>query len=585
MYKEKNTKYQKKLKIKELAQIATEKINENKILLDTLSLYRQNIENIKSLMNKKNKNENSEIKTTSNSTEIKNNNEETNVHNSIKDEFIAYLKEIQKSIDNLKELNQKLLQKYKSNNNKIFDETSLQKINLQKYRTDNFILFYDIRPKDDLIKILNKNVTNSRRNSVFKELKRDTFISTGNSENYLNTDNLYLQRDLQVECKSFNKCINKIKKKRIKIQNNQIKEEYLRKIIDYFQKEQKITLENKETSNSIFKKKKEKGENNFLSFSSNKKKLVNNKRKNNMNNINKYNSVTDDQFRDKYQFEEDLSGLGGFNDDQTYLGNKGEINNLLFSNEENKNETKKEKKIKKKFDFQTVDELFDLENDEGENEVIIQDELHSDDEVVFEKKIKNKVRINTNYLSEIKKQVPNLYLNQIEFNKRKIINDADLYSYQRRKYQINNLDENIRLMRKRIKKLKKRVANNKEKLQAFKEFDEKAKEKYKILKPLKIVSSLKDYNISFMKKEFYNFRNKKNDVIDEVDEKKYENEEKNNENSDEEGDADDYSDEMRRRNKNKFNNNMVVTEAYDEEDKKYDFDNYDDFENNKPKSK
>ena len=155
---------------------------------------------------------------------------------------------------------------------KIFDESSLQKIDLQKNRTDNFILFYDIRPKDDIIKILNKNILNSRRNSVFREIRRDSFISTGNSENYLNTDNLYLQRDLQVECKSFNKCINKIKKKRKKIQNNQIKEEYLRKIIDYFQKEQKITLENKETSNSIFKKKKEKGENNFISFSSNKKK-------------------------------------------------------------------------------------------------------------------------------------------------------------------------------------------------------------------------------------------------------------------------------------------------------------------------
>ena len=255
MYKEKNTKYQKKLKIKELAQIATEKINENKILLDTLSLYRQNIENIKSLMNKKNKNENSEIKTTSNSTEIKTNNDESNVNFSIKDEFIAYLREIQKSVDNLKELNQKLTQKYNSNNNKIFDESSLQKIDLQKNRTDNFILFYDIRPKDDIIKILNKNILNSRRNSVFREIRRDSFISTGNSENYLNTDNLYLQRDLQVECKSFNKCINKIKKKRKKIQNNQIKEEYLRKIIDYFQKEQKIKLENQEISNSIFKKK------------------------------------------------------------------------------------------------------------------------------------------------------------------------------------------------------------------------------------------------------------------------------------------------------------------------------------------
>ena len=584
MYKEKNTKYEKKIKIKELAQIATEKINENKILLDTLSLYRQNIENIKSIMNKKHNNENSEIKTTSNSTEIKNNIEESKVNYSIKDEFISYLKETQKLVDSLKELNNKLLQKYKSNNNKIFDETSLQKINLQKYRTDNFILFYDIRPKEDIIKILNKNVTNSRRNSVFKEMKRESFISTGNSENYLNTDNLYLQRDLQLECKNFNKCLNKMMKKRKKIQKIQIKEEYLRKIIDYVQKDQSITLKSKE--NSIFKKKKENEKNNFLSFSTNKKKIANNKRKNNMNN-NIFNSVTEDPFRQKYQFEEDLSGLGGFNDDQTYMANKGGINNLLFPNEENENENepKKEKKIKKKFDFQTVDELFDLENDEGEKEVIIQDELHSDDEVVFEKKIKNKVRINTNYLSEIKKQVPNLYLNQIEFNKRKIINDADLYSYQRRKYYINNIDEKIKLMRKRIKKLKKRIANNKEKLEAFKEFDEKAKEKYKILKPLKLVSSLKDYNISFMRKEFYNFRNKKNDVIAEVDEKKYENDEKNNENSEEEGDGDDYSDELRRRKKNKYDNNMFVTEAYDEEDKKYAFDNFDDYENNKPKSK
>ena len=33
MFKEKVSKFQKKLKIKELAQIATEKINENKILI------------------------------------------------------------------------------------------------------------------------------------------------------------------------------------------------------------------------------------------------------------------------------------------------------------------------------------------------------------------------------------------------------------------------------------------------------------------------------------------------------------------------------------------------------------------------
>jgi hypothetical protein len=307
-----------------------------------------------------------------------------------------------------------------------------------------------------------------------------------------------------------------------------------------------------------------------------------------MNN-NNYNSITIDNLGKNYQFEDDLSGLGGgFNDDQTFVTNKGGINNLLFSNEnENstKNEKKKEREVKKKFNFLPVDELFDLENDESEKEVIIQDELHSDDEVVFEKKIKNKVRINTMYISQIKKQVPNLYFNQIEFNKRKIINDADLYSYQRREYYKNDVDENIKLMRKRIKKLRKRIKINKEKLEALIEFDKKAKEKYKVLKPLKVISSLKDYNISFMKREFYNFR-KKNDIIAEVDEKNYENEEKKNDDS-EDGDGDDYSDEMRKRNKYKNNNDILMTEVNNEDEKRYEpgmIDDYD-YENNKPKSK
>jgi hypothetical protein len=365
------------------------------------------------------------------------------------------------------------------------------------------------------------------------------------------------------------------------------KEEYLQKVIDYFEKEKNISLEKKESS--IFKKKKENNTNNFLSFSSNKKKVANNKRKNNMNN-NNYNSITIDELGKKYQFEEDFNDLGGgYNDDQTYMANKGGINNLLFSNDnetKNKIEKKKEKEkeVKKKFNFLTVDELFDLENDEGEKEVIIQDELHSDDEVVFEKKIKNKVRISTMYLSEIKKTVPNLYLNQIEFNKKKIMNEADLYSYQRREYFKQNVDENIRLMKKRIKKLKNRLSINKQKLQALIEFDKKAKEKYKVLKPLKVQSSLKDYNISFMRREFYNFKNKKNDIIAEVDEKNYENEEKKNDDSEEEGDVDDYSDEMRK--KKKFNkNNIVATEANDEDDKQNNIGNYYDYDYDKPKSK
>ena len=588
MYTEKkNSKLEKKLQIKDLAQIATEKIHENKLLLETLSFYKQKIEIIKSFMNRKNNNENSEIKTTANSTEIKSNIDEPNINESIKKEFTEYNEEMKKFKANLNESIKKLLVKYETNNNIAFDESSLQNINLQKYRNDNFILFYDLRPKNDIIKKLNENILNSRRYSVFREAKRESYVTPVNSEPQINNDNLYLQRDLQIECKHCNKCINKLKKKMKTLKKIKEKEEYLQKVIDYFEKENNISLEKKESS--IFKKKKENNANNFLSFSSNKKKVVNNKRKNNMNN-NNYNSITIDELGKKYQFEEDFNDLGGgYNDDQTYMANKGGINNLLFSNEDktkNKIEKKKEKEkeVKKKFNFLTVDELFDLENDEGEKEVIIQDELHSDDEVVFEKKIKNKVRISTMYLSEIKKTVPNLYLNQIEFNKKKIMNEADLYSYQRREYFKQNVDENIRLMKKRIKKLKKRLSINKQKLQALIEFDKKAKEKYKVLKPLKVQSSLKDYNISFMRREFYNFKNKKNDIIAEVDEKNYENEEKKNDDSEEEGDVDDYSDEMRK--KKKFNkNNIVATEANDEDDKQNNIGNYYDYDYDKPKSK
>ena len=588
MYTEKkNSKLEKKLQIKDLAQIATEKIHENKLLLETLSFYKQKIEIIKSFMNRKNNNENSEIKTTANSTEIKSNIDEPNINESIKKEFTEYNEEMKKFKTNLNESIKKLLVKYETNNNIAFDESSLQNINLQKYRNDNFILFYDLRPKNDIIKKLNENILNSRRYSVFRETKRESYVTPVNSEAYINNDNLFLQRDLQIECKHCNKCINKLKKKMKTLKKIKEKEEYLQKVIDYFEKENNISLEKKESS--IFKKKKENNANNFLSFSSNKKKVVNNKRKNNMNN-NNYNSITIDELGKKYQFEEDFNDLGGgYNDDQTYMANKGGINNLLFSNDnetKNKIEKKKEKEkeVKKKFNFLTVDELFDLENDEGEKEVIIQDELHSDDEVVFEKKIKNKVRISTMYLSEIKKTVPNLYLNQIEFNKKKIMNEADLYSYQRREYFKQNVDENIRLMKKRIKKLKKRLSINKQKLQALIEFDKKAKEKYKVLKPLKVQSSLKDYNISFMRREFYNFKNKKNDIIAEVDEKNYENEEKKNDDSEEEGDVDDYSDEMRK--KKKFNkNNIVATEANDEDDKQNNIGNYYDYDYDKPKSK
>ena len=601
MFTENNSKKaRRKLEIKELAELATEKINENKILLQTLSIYQQQINIIKQILEKKSK--------LSNST-----NENTNPNLSIKDEFISYYNQLKECVENIKEANKKLKQKYETNNNIIFDESSLTKLDLNKNRIDIFILDYELKQKNDIIKKLNESIINSRRHTIFREIKRESEISRNSGTNYLNTDNLYLQRDLQVECRNYNKCINRYKKKQKKLKTFKETEKYFKDAIKYYEDEKKIINKNKIIKNKIFENKKNdiKGSN-FFSFTVNKKKSLNNKRNNNYIN-NGANSITIDELGKKYNFEENSLNIideeENYNKDQTYFPNNNDMNPLFFSSQNLKlpsnkikeREKERKKKVKQKFNFLTLDELFDLDNEEGEKEVIIQEELHSDDEIIFEKKIKNKNRINTEYLAQIKKQVPGLYLNQIEFNKKKVMNEADLYSFQRREYNKQDIDENIKTMKKKIKIMKKRININVDKIKAFMNFERKVKEQYKVLKTVKMVYSKKDYDISFMKNEFYNHRKKKNDEIVEVDEK---NGTENNKKIDfDEGDSydddnkydlddediDDYSDKMRKKNQKikKENNKIIETEANNEGDSKDSNNNYFNYNNddNRAKSK
>ena len=601
MFTENNSKKaRRKLEIKELAELATEKINENKILLQTLSIYQQQINIIKQILEKKSK--------LSNST-----NENTNTNLSIKDEFISYYNQLKECVENIKEANKKLKQKYETNNNIIFDESSLTKLDLNKNRIDIFILDYELKQKNDIIKKLNESIINSRRHTIFREIKRESEISRNSGTNYLNTDNLYLQRDLQVECRNYNKCINRYKKKQKKLKTFKETEKYFKDAIKYYEDEKKIINKNKIIKNKIFdNKKNDVKSSNFFSFTVNRKKPSNNKRNNNYIN-NGANSITIDELGKKYNFEENSLNIideeENYNKDQTYFPNNNDMNPLFFSfqnlklpsNKIKEREKERKKKVKQKFNFLTLDELFDLDNEEGEKEVIIQEELHSDDEIIFEKKIKNKNRINTEYLAQIKKQVPGLYLNQIEFNKKKVMNEADLYSFQRREYNKQDIDENIKTMKKKIKIMKKRININVDKIKAFMNFERKVKEQYKVLKTVKMVYSKKDYDISFMKNEFYNHRKKKNDEIVEVDEK---NGTENNKKIDfDEGDSydddnkydlddediDDYSDKMRKKNQKikKENNKIIETEANNEGDNKDSNNNYFNYNNddNRAKSK
>ena len=613
MFKDSETKKaKKKLEIKELAQIATDKINENKVLLETLFLYQTQINNIKKILDKKSQliNTNSNMEQTTNLTtnqtnatnvsenDKKENNNEQNINLTIKNDFILLYQELKNSVDNLKDINKKLLQKYETNYNIIFDESSLDKLDLNKNRIDIFILDYELKQKNDIIKKLNESVNNSRRHSIFREMKRETETNRNSGTNYLNTENLYSQRDLQYECRHYNKCINRLKKKEKNIEKFKKAENYFENIIKFYKDKNKN--ENKTNNNKIFNNniKNDLKASNFFSFNVKKKKSINNKRKNNYKNVNDYNSITINELGKKYQFEEDLNINQELdnNNDQTYFPNNNQINELFFSSNnltmsghlkpnETSREQEKNQEMKQKLNFLTVDELFDLDNEEGEKEVIIQEELHSDDEVIFEKKIKNKNRVNTKYLDHVKKLVPRLYLNQIEFNKKKVMNEADLYSFQRREYNKQNLDENIKTMKKKIKTMNKRISINNQKLIALNNFIIKAKEQYNSLKTVKVLFSMKDYDVSFMKKEFYNYRSKKNNnnVIDEVDEKNYATQANKKVGLDEEDsydedakydldDIDNYSDEMRKKKgkieKENNKNNYLATEADYNEDKK-----------------
>ena len=78
-------------------------------------------------------------------------------------------------------------------------------------------------------------------------------------------------------------------------------------------------------------------------------------------------------------------------------GSNEEIKNnsgLIFNKKTFQKTKIKEKKGNKIiYEFQKIEDLFNISSEDGEKEKIIDDELHSDDESVFEKKIKQPIKL------------------------------------------------------------------------------------------------------------------------------------------------------------------------------------------------
>ena len=417
--------------------------------------------------------------------------------------FNSYVNEIQKDFDNLKEEYEK---KYYPKHQSLYDEClsdiTMGKPVLKQIRAEEFALDYLKDEKDCIIKLLKKSVKSSKEFHLFREPRRDSLIDTkkGNKEIEITTSEL--QQNMLYECKKCNKYTHKIKK--YNYQKKEIKKniEILKKYIENEKSNNKIDVKsinsntNNENSKNEEKQDKDKLFPNKFTFEMGKVDL---KQSVNLNFINpsfgrkkKKNEEEEENKSD----EEHRAGSG-----EKYKSRKSGVIALKKSfRTGNKNKRRKNKIIS---EFKKVEDLFNISSEEGEKEKIIHDELHSDDETVFEDKIVQPKELKSTYLKNVKKEIPTLNLNQIEYNKLKIIKEADKYSLQRRNNKSQNIDKNIKEVKKKIEKINEKVTLNQQKEKIMKDYIEKIKEKLQILKPIKSNTSAYKVKTDFIKKSLF----------------------------------------------------------------------------------
>jgi len=190
------------------------------------------------------------------------------------------------------------------------------------------------------------------------------------------------------------------------------------------------------------------------------------------------------------------------------LNNNYNVNNNKALSAENR--TKKKSKNKNKNNniktntpiiesFQNLSELFQsTDSDNEQEEIIIDNVIHSDDDTTLEKKVISNKSIQETYLPKIKSVIPKINLDLIEFNKLKAYQEIDLYSLERRNYKNLSLDENINMIKKSIRKLQKKININSKKVIAMKKYIDDLKNKYILFKKIKTQSSAFNSKVNYI---------------------------------------------------------------------------------------
>lgn len=387
--------------------------------------------------------------------------------------FNNYSKIIQKDYENMQKDYEYIHSKFNNLLEECRSDISMGKPIFDQKKNEEFKLSYLITQKEDIINSLKKYIKSSKNYHLFREPRRDIFVNMKKGNKLSEKTVAILQEKVLKECKKCNKFDNNIKLCRSKIIGISKNIELLKKYIKLHEN-------------------------------------INGKDLKSDNNLNILGKIGKEVNLEKKLYLED----------NQYLNNSDENRGCNTSRKKKRNETI--------LQFIRVENLFDLPSEEGEEEKIIDDELHSDDETILEGKRKFPTQLSINYLSNIKKSIPQFNFSQINFNKGKLNGEVDIYSLQRRKkYRSQNIDFQIKEQKKMIDKINFKIEILKQKENIMKEFVKKLREKFDEIKSMiyqLTVSNIttEDFIIKSLNKCSYkeddsknNNEDEKNDVIKE----------------------------------------------------------------------
>ena len=457
---------------------------------------------------------------------------------------------LKNNIETTKNEMQKLKNKYDAYYIKCTDELEMDRPDLTQAKIDQFTLNYSLQEKDSIIYKLKKSINISKAYNVFRENKRDNYIGKKERNTLFKKIADDLQLSLLLQAKKNNKLSEKNKKKKQKIIELKDKINKLNELIFLMKKETKCSKQHSQNSNienrtldetpstnmelysksqkiTQLKNKSSKSNEKFLFFPTSKKfeedSNINNKDNQKMNSNKITIAILSTRIPDSFatiksmsvnpilndciqNFEINEINENNNNPDDEVTKNINEIKNYDISlNKALSAENRKTKKIKNQKKnkiiqtFLNLEDLFDISDDENEKEeLLIDSELHSDDDTILEDRIKSKKTIYKAYKDKIEKEIPKINLSLIEFNKLRVYQEVDLYSLQRRNYKGATLEDNIRILSRKIKKLKKKENLNCRKAKAMKKYIDDLKNKYIMYKRIRTKSSAFNSEVKYI---------------------------------------------------------------------------------------